>query len=215
MDYKKIYDDLISKARSENRIKGGDIYYEAHHIIPKCMGGEGKIHQWKTHSNIILLKAKEHFVAHKLLCEIYPSNDKLKYAIWMMCNAKTNKHNRTYIISSNEYEFYKKEFSKTSSKIQKGKKLSDSHKLQLSIAARNRTNEVWNKGIPCHESTKKKLSERWKGTTRSLEDRKKISAGQLGKKRKIITCPHCNKSGGNNAMKIWHFDKCKLKNNEE
>ena len=133
----------------------------------------------------------------------------------MMCNAKTNNHNRTYIISSNEYEFYKKEFSKTSSKIQKGKKLSDSHKLQLSIAARNRTNEVWNKGIPCHESTKKKLSERWKGTTRSLEDRKKISAGQLGKKRKIITCPHCNKSGGNNAMKIWHFDKCKLKNNDE
>jgi hypothetical protein len=33
MDYKKIYDDLISKARSENRIKNAGTYYEAHHII--------------------------------------------------------------------------------------------------------------------------------------------------------------------------------------
>ena len=24
-------------------------------------------------------------------------------------------------------------------------------------------------------------------------------------------CPHCNKEGGNNAMKYWHFDKCKFK----
>jgi hypothetical protein len=41
MDYKKIYDDLISKARSENRIKNAGTYYEAHHIIPVCLGGEG------------------------------------------------------------------------------------------------------------------------------------------------------------------------------
>jgi hypothetical protein len=104
MDYKKIYDDLISKARSENRIKGGDIYYEAHHIIPKCMDGEGKIHQWKKHPNIILLTAKEHFVAHKLLCEIYPDNHKLVYALLSMCNLKGLSHKREYKISSREYQ---------------------------------------------------------------------------------------------------------------
>lgn len=26
-----------------------------------------------------------------------------------------------------------------------------------------------------------------------------------------VVCPHCNKSGGVNVMKRWHFDKCKLK----
>ena len=25
-----------------------------------------------------------------------------------------------------------------------------------------------------------------------------------------ITCPHCNKEGGSNNMKRWHFDNCKL-----
>jgi hypothetical protein len=83
MDYKKIYDDLISKARSENRIKNAGTYYEAHHIIPKCLGGEGTVNQWKKHPNIILLTAKEHFVAHKLLCEIYPNEPKLISAYWL------------------------------------------------------------------------------------------------------------------------------------
>lgn len=26
-----------------------------------------------------------------------------------------------------------------------------------------------------------------------------------------VKCPHCNKEGGNNAMKYWHFDRCKFK----
>jgi hypothetical protein len=104
MNYKKIYDDLISKARSENRIKGGNIYYEAHHIIPKCLDGEGNVNQWKKHPNIILLTAKEHFVSHKLLCEIYPDNYKLVYALYAMIGLKSNLHNRNYKISSREYE---------------------------------------------------------------------------------------------------------------
>lgn len=28
-------------------------------------------------------------------------------------------------------------------------------------------------------------------------------------KRKIVTCPHCGKSGGNSSTKRWHFDNCK------
>ena len=34
------------------------------------------------------------------------------------------------------------------------------------------------------------------------------------KKRKpkpLVTCPHCNKSGGISAMTRWHFDQCKFK----
>ena len=28
-----------------------------------------------------------------------------------------------------------------------------------------------------------------------------------------VVCPHCNKIGGINGMKRYHFDKCKLRNN--
>ena len=42
MNYKKVYDALIIKAQNENRIKGQGIYYETHHIIPKCYGGSNK-----------------------------------------------------------------------------------------------------------------------------------------------------------------------------
>lgn len=31
-----------------------------------------------------------------------------------------------------------------------------------------------------------------------------------GVRRKVITCPHCNKEGGNSQMKRYHFDNCKL-----
>ena len=39
MDYKLIHDSIINNARLKNRKKGGEIYYESHHIIPKCLGG--------------------------------------------------------------------------------------------------------------------------------------------------------------------------------
>lgn len=36
-----------------------------------------------------------------------------------------------------------------------------------------------------------------------------LSKGQIMSPTKIITCPHCGKTGGNRAMKQWHFNNCK------
>lgn len=55
-----------------------------------------------------------------------------------------------------------------------------------------------------------------KGGTWSLERKAaykkkknpKISEALRGKKQLQVTCPHCNKTGGAGAMKLWHFDKC-------
>jgi hypothetical protein len=33
----------------------------------------------------------------------------------------------------------------------------------------------------------------------------------LCKPKSKLTCPHCNKEGGSNLMKRWHFDNCKYK----
>jgi len=150
MNYEKIYNDIVAKARAEDRrkIKGG-IYYEAHHIIPKCLGGDGKTSQHK-HPNIILLTAKEHYICHRLLCEIYPNNNKLVYAFWRMINSSGGNNDR-YILSGNEFKKIKEEI-----KIKlAGRIISSDTKKKMSISSKNRP--------PMSEKTRKKLSDNSKG----------------------------------------------------
>jgi hypothetical protein len=71
MNYDKVYNNLINKAQIELRkkLKRGYenyVYYENHHIIPVCLNGSG------SKENKVLLTAREHYVAHKLLFYIYP-----------------------------------------------------------------------------------------------------------------------------------------------
>ena len=132
MDYQKTYDNLMLKARSENRKKGCGVYYEAHHIIPKCMGGEGRMTQWRTHNNIVLLTAKEHFIAHKLLVEINPKNYSLMWALHRMMFSKSKKTDRSFVPSSKDYVRFREKFSKMVTEQQKGKEKTDSHKQKLS-----------------------------------------------------------------------------------
>jgi hypothetical protein len=103
MNYQKIYDQIIDRAKRENRLYGKDVYYERHHIIPKCMGGEGRVGQWKNHPNIIVLTAREHFICHWLLCRIYPGNKKLAHAFWFMSKQKSDNQERDYRVSSRTY----------------------------------------------------------------------------------------------------------------
>jgi hypothetical protein len=129
MDYQKIYNDLISKVRSENRVKGLGIYYEEHHIKPVCMGGKGKLRQWRFHPNIILLTAQEHFISHKLLCEIYPNNKKLKYALDMFLNVFNKLKGRNIKIGSREYARIKEEVSKLRSDEMTGLRVGELHPM--------------------------------------------------------------------------------------
>jgi hypothetical protein len=199
MNYQRIHDAIIDRARNRTLIG----YREKHHVIPRCMNGNNDI------SNLVELTAREHFIIHRLLCKIYPTEYKLVYAYWMMArNISNSKYTRDYRVSAREYEYARYLFSEVSSKRQKGKTLTDEHKKSLSIAAKTRKTRI---PIKHSDETKKKLSLLWKGTTRSIEDRKKISDGQLGKKHTLTTCPHCNKSGGNRVMPRWHFDNCKSK----
>ena len=65
MNLDKCYLNLIQRAKGENRQKGLGIYFEEHHIIPKCLNGTD------DPDNLVLLTAKEHYVAHHLLHKIY------------------------------------------------------------------------------------------------------------------------------------------------
>jgi hypothetical protein len=134
MNHKLVYDNLISKAKLENRSKGGEIYYEAHHIIPKCMGGEGKESQWKYHPNVVLLTAREHFICHKLLIEIYPKNHSLIWALHRMMFSKKGNVDRDYVPSSRDYENFRIIFSNTVKEQQTGVPKSSSHRVNLSLS---------------------------------------------------------------------------------
>lgn len=59
------YDSLINKAKSQNRTKNSGDYFENHHILPKSLGGSNDV------DNLVLLTAREHFLAHWMLTKKY------------------------------------------------------------------------------------------------------------------------------------------------
>jgi NUMOD3 motif len=163
MNYQKIYNSIIDRARQEKRRKKQGTYFEAHHIIPLCLGGEGKKSEWRNNPNIILLTAREHFICHWLLTRIHPSNTKLAYALWTMCNVKEEKQER-YFPSSRVYEEarngvikvlkerrgtftgrkHSEETKRKQSEAQKGKAKSKKHCENISKGLKG--NIPWNKG---------------------------------------------------------------------
>ena len=58
---------------------------------------------------------------------------------------------------------------------------------------------------------KEKMSIARKGKTLSDEHKAKMSKTRTGKKQPLVTCPHCDKTGGASGMTRYHFDMCKLK----
>ena len=119
MNYQRIYNQIIERAQNR-KLEG---YKEKHHIIPKCIGGND------DKSNLVNLTAREHFLCHKLLCEIHPYNHKLLYALWLMAIGKQkNKKYDAYKVTSREYERVKILFVKQS----KLKNITDGHKEQVS-----------------------------------------------------------------------------------
>jgi len=95
MDHQKVYNAIIQKARSENRNRNNEIYYEDHHIIPHCLEGRD------DSENRVLLTAREHFICHKLLTYIYKGNPGLIYAFHRMCFSRKDKIR----LSSRDYAY--------------------------------------------------------------------------------------------------------------
>lgn len=77
MNYEKHYINLINKHGEVSRPLVG--YFERHHILPKCMGGED------TYENLIYLTARCHLLAHWLLMKAFPDVRALKIAYATMC----------------------------------------------------------------------------------------------------------------------------------
>lgn len=114
MNYEKIYNNIIEKAR--NRKLDENVYVERHHIEPKSLGGSD------DSSNIVALTAKEHYICHHLLYKYKKGNDKFKMAhAWFRMCHKSSSQQR--FITSRQYEKAKIAHSQAVSKQMKGRKL--------------------------------------------------------------------------------------------
>ena len=70
------YDEFIQNIlNTRGRFACEDEYYERHHIVPRCLGGNN------DESNLIDLYAREHFIAHKLLALENPENFPVTFAL--------------------------------------------------------------------------------------------------------------------------------------
>lgn len=174
MTYKEFIQNILD---TRGRFACGDMYYERHHIVPKCMGGGDK------KENLIDLYAKEHYEAHRLLALENPDNDKLIYAWWMMSTVKSENTNERYEVSAEEYEEARKYLSSMMSKKMSGennnfygKHHSDEVKEQMKQSQKNRFENPENHpnyGKTTPEVTRIKISEA--NSNPSKETRKKMS----------------------------------------
>ena len=124
MNYEKIYKQII-EFRKENPLDK-DQYGENHHIIPKCLGGSD------DKNNLVRLSAREHFICHMLLAEMYPKETfewyKMNHAFMLM---KANSSNQMRYINNRYYELKRKDFGKTMSFNQSGLKSSQFGKIWI------------------------------------------------------------------------------------
>ena len=204
MNYQEIYNRLISRAIFENRqrLKKTDlnyIYYESHHILPKCLNGTDE------KENLVLLTGREHYIAHQLLIKIYPKNYKLLHAaIKMTVNSKnqnrsgnklyewlkiqrnntpTPQYVRNKISQSNKGKIVSVETRKKMSDAQKGKKETPEANAKRSISLKGRVateQERKNKSKAFKDGYANGCRKPIKHSQETLE---KISRALIGKKQ--------------------------------
>jgi len=203
MNYKRCYEILINSRQLLDRKKGEGIYYEKHHILPRCLGGDN------SKENLILLTAKEHFIAHLLLIKCYEGKErnKMVQALWAMVSHK----NMQRKISSRQYEFTRtliktkrteEECKKMSISVKKrwenitdeerkriGRKISEGKKGVVSPFKNKKLNEIVGeeraseiiKKIKENRPTKNKSYEEYFGEEKAIEIKNKIGNFFKGK----------------------------------
>lgn len=199
MDYPKIYQDLIDRAKVRNL----ETYTEKHHILPRCLGGNNRV------ENLVSLTPEEHFLAHLLLTRMYPTNKKILFAAHMMTVGRSNnklygwlrrqmseasKGNKNHmygrVLTSEERALHGRAGKENAFY---GKRHTNLTKEKLSEVMKGRVGApAWNKGIKLTEEHKANISSSspWKGThnhprqgkPHSVETKQKLSDLIKGRK---------------------------------
>lgn len=207
MNYTQLYTKIIDNARQNNRSKK-ESYFELHHIVPRCLGGSD------DKENLVLLTAKEHFICHHLLTKIYPDNQKINSAFWLMHIFSSGNQQR-YFGTSRTYNTAKE----IQSKIARQKWVDDNPNKYRDISGENnpmfgscrtgKDNPFFGKTHT--EETKQKIREKNSKKIWSEDEKQKLK--DSWKNRELLKCPYCPmESIHASNMRRYHFDKCKFKN---
>lgn len=169
------YKQLIANALV--RITDPKMYYEKHHIIPKCMGGSN------NKDNLVNLTAKEHLIAHRFLVKmtIGKYKRKMSFALWRMVHG--NKSQDRYKISSRQYSYFKLLMSRASSEQNR---IRGNSYVTDELRKKFKGRIPWNKGLKgqCFtDAQKAHLSNINKGKIHSESTRQKLSKSCTGKLR--------------------------------
>ena len=151
--------DRLSKKPERLLLKKEGEYFEGHHIIPKSKGGTGNSNRPKNNQNIVLLTAREHFLAHWILWRI--NGDRSSALAFHKMLSSNQKQKR--ITSSRSYEEAREAFRVTNLGNQYGKGktkiISEDQKLKQSQTMKGRyvgdKNPFFNKTHT--EETKQKI----------------------------------------------------------
>lgn len=196
----------LEKKSERIQLKKNGNYFEGHHIIPKSKGGTGTSNRPKNNQNIVLLTAREHFLAHWILWRIY--QDRSTALAFHKMLSINNSQNR--ITSSRGYEEAREAFRITNLGNQYGKGktrvMSEEQKIKHSEFMKGKY--VGDLNPSKKPEVRKKISEKLKGKKKSVSHIEKIKI-RMTNKEKVI-CPFCNKIIDELNAKKWHFEKCSL-----
>lgn len=224
MNYSKIYDALICKAKTEIRkkLKRTDpnfIYYENHHIIPKCLGGTN------DRENMVLLTAREHLVAHWILTKIYPherriwfafgklfprNSEKMSRVCSLLEGAKAREANAKALYESRVGSHFSEESKRKIGLKHKGKFISE--EVRKAMSRRMKGNKHL-KGYVHTEETREKL--RLKSLENSREREAKKQETFKKQKELMIRCPYCKEEMSEYDFKHKHKNLCKKNPNSK
>jgi hypothetical protein len=219
--YERWYSAITNRAKTRTL----DGYKERHHVIPHSLGGSD------DSNNLVDLTAREHFICHWLLTKMHTgeARGKMINALYMMRGQSTHQKRYESKITGRIYENLREEYSQYISKMNKGRIQPPEEKARQQAAQigrkRDPFSEEWKenlsknhkskKGYDCKlsEETRKKISEKLKGSKQSEEAKLRRKGTNLGSKRARLTCPHCSKNASVNTYPRWHGDNCKSINN--